>query len=115
LWIGSMIDVNRCTLTIALAHARKAVKEEVWARGGKPHHMAMSVIQRMARDYLVDHPELIAEARPIAEEMHQQHQRKLAWQRELRGLRRCANLASAAQKSEPCETTTIPVQILGAE
>jgi hypothetical protein len=105
-----MIDINHCTITIALAHARKAVKEEVWAKGGKPNLVPLSVIQRMAKDYLIGHPELIAEARPVAEEMHRQHQAKLAYQRQRR-----ANIRNDAPKSEPCSASTIPVQMLGSK
>jgi hypothetical protein len=92
-----MIDVNRCTLTIALAHARVAVRQGLRDRGEKVNLVALSVIQRMAKEYLVEHPALIDEARPIAEEMHQQHQRKLAYQRELRAIRK--RLAQAQPKS----------------
>jgi hypothetical protein len=111
-----MIDINRYTIAIALAHARRAVREEVWAKGGKPNLVPMSVIQRMAKDYLIEHRELIDKARPVAEKIYQQHQRKLAHQRELRRLkRRLTKVTSAAQLKGPCETTTIPVQNIGAK
>jgi hypothetical protein len=82
-----MVDINRCTIVIALAKARAAVKHDLWARGEKPHYVAMSEITRMAKDYLLQNPDLIAEAKVVAEEIYQQHQAKLArqrWQRQMR-------------------------------
>jgi hypothetical protein len=82
-------------------YARKAVKERLQASGYKLREVAASDLTIAARAYLIQHPELMAKAKAICEELHREHAAKLA--------------ARRAARKPPCETTTIPVQQSGAK
>jgi hypothetical protein len=57
----------QAAMTLARQQAEKAVKHQLRAQGLKVHSFAHCEIVTMAKEYLVAHPELIAEAKPIIE------------------------------------------------
>ncbi len=61
--------LSQAAITLARQQAEKAVKRQVQAEGRrKLSQIAHREIVALARDYLAEHPELIAEARPIIEQ-----------------------------------------------
>jgi len=107
---STIFQCSRAVFVMAEVLAARAVKQKLYASGVRVNQVAMSEIKALARGYVLNNPEIIAEAKVICEELHQRELLKRARQRWLRQMKRCANLASAAPKSEPCTTTIIPVQ-----
>jgi hypothetical protein len=60
-------SMGRAAITLAHREAEKAVKRSLAAQGIKPQYVAKREISLAAREYLAQHPELIAEARPIVQ------------------------------------------------
>jgi hypothetical protein len=58
----------RAAITLAQQRARSAVKHRLRARGLKVQYIPHREITAMAQAYLAEHPELIAEAKPIIEQ-----------------------------------------------
>lgn len=61
------MNVNVATMALARQRAIKAAKLQFQRQGLKPAQMARRVIVAAAKDYLGNHPELIAEAKVIVE------------------------------------------------
>jgi hypothetical protein len=70
--------------------------------GARLHSVAMTEIRHLAKAYLVDHPELIEEAKVICAQLYQEHLVNLAWQRQRRAIQK--RLSEAQSKS-----TTTPM------
>jgi hypothetical protein len=75
--------------------AGKEVKRELRDRGIKVHQVAVSEIKARAKDYLFGHPEIVAQAKVICEELHQRALVKRERQRWRRQQAR-SNIRSAA-------------------
>jgi hypothetical protein len=54
-------------MTLAMAHARKAAKEELKRQRVRVADVEAREITALARDYLEAHPELVDAARPVVE------------------------------------------------
>ena len=54
-------------ITLAKYEAEKAVRQALRGQGLKPQYIAKREIVTLAKDYLAEHPELIADAKPIIE------------------------------------------------
>jgi hypothetical protein len=72
-------------ITLTKREAEKAVKLALRGQGLKPQYIARREIVTMAKAYLAEHPELIAEAKPIVEQ----------WRKEGFSGKRAAREASA--------------------
>ena len=59
----------QATITLARQQAEKAVKGQLQLQGLKPQYIARRQIVSLAREHLSRHPELIAEAKPIVEQL----------------------------------------------
>jgi len=59
--------ITTASVVLAQFRARNAVKEELRKQGLKVSHFAAREITSWARVYLDEHPELIADARPVIE------------------------------------------------
>jgi hypothetical protein len=85
------------TMTLALQRARNAVKEELERQRVRIADVEAKGITERARGYLIAHPELVTEARPVVESwiargvFGKRAQRQLA----------CSNLNNSAQSRNP--------------
>ena len=89
------IRITTASHVLAQLRARNAVKNEMRKYGLKPTHYAAREITSWAHVYLDDHPELIADARPVVEAWIAQD---VFGKRARRAF--CANLSSDAQRTE---------------
>ena len=67
--IGMTIRVTTAAAILAQIQARKATKAEMQKLGLKPAHYSAREISVWAEVYLPEHPELIAQARPVVERL----------------------------------------------
>jgi hypothetical protein len=58
----------QAAITLAQREAEKVVKRSLAAKGIKPQLITKREITAMAKAYLAEHPQLIAEAKPIVEQ-----------------------------------------------
>ena len=58
----------QAAITLAQREAEKAIKHQLAAKSLEPQYIARREIVIMAKAYLAEHPELIAEAKPIVEQ-----------------------------------------------
>jgi hypothetical protein len=63
----AQVRITTAAVVLAQLRARNAVKAELRKYGLKPTHYAAREIASWAQVYLDEHPELIAEARPVVE------------------------------------------------
>jgi hypothetical protein len=61
------IRITTAAHCLAMIRSRNAVKDSLRAYGLKPTHYSAREISSWAQVYLNDHPELIAEAKPVVE------------------------------------------------
>ena len=104
------IRITTASVVLAQLRARNAVKAELRKYGLKPTHYAAREISSWAQLYLEDHPNSIAEAKPVVEAWIAQGAFGKRAQRAL-----CANLSSDAQTAEPYKSITSTVQNSGAK
>jgi hypothetical protein len=91
----AQLRITTASVVLAQLRARQAVKRELQKQGLKPTHYAAREITAWAQVYLNEHPQLLDEARPVAEAWIAQGVFGKRAQRAL-----CAKLESDAQRTE---------------
>jgi hypothetical protein len=102
--------ITTASFVLALQRARNAVKEELKRQRRRLADVEAKEITGRAKDYLIAHPELVADARPVVESWIA---RGVFGKRAQRAF--CATLKTNAQKEEQPKSTTSSVQMLGAK
>jgi len=65
--IAAQARITTAAICLAQLKARAAVKDNLRKQGLKPAHFAAREITAWAQVYLDEHPELVADARPVIE------------------------------------------------
>jgi hypothetical protein len=102
--------ITTASFVLALERARKAVKEELKRQRRRLADVEAREIRALAQNYLIAHPELVADARPGVEVWFA---RGVFGKRAQRAF--CAALKTFSQNQSEPKSATSTVQISGAK